>query len=474
MEEFRTKYTDIELVKNNDSTDVYTAINNETKEKVSINVLKNKSDNRKYINNMECEIEELKNLTHENLIGINEISKFVENNTTYYYIETEYFKGKSLWNEMVFNNFSDRHSLEIISQVAEGLKEFHHRGISYNTLTPEDIFIDSEGVIKIDVLSYLEKKYDNTQEDMYEDEFDEGKDRDIYAIGLILYQLVTKDYNLKLRKLKKNVEDEEIYSIIYSLITNKEKYKYENLNEFISDVNMHIERLPIDSIVESSKELESDEYYEDQEEDYASGTNRSVIKKVAVCAAVLLLVVSGAKGLGIIGKDDKKPTQHLTMIEDEPEEDVVEEETPEEDLVADSQGLLDEQQENTDEYVNDYNSNDDSNNTENIPNSNNTVNRPNSNNNTGNRPNNNLGNNNNTGNNNNSNGGNNNNNDSNDNNDTITPPSQDNGTTNPGDDNSNSEEEEIQPDPEAPTPEDNLGDGSGDTGDNNQSSEITE
>lgn len=338
MEYFRKKYSEVELIKKDNWADTYMAINNETQEKVQLKILKSQSNNTKYINSITYEIDQLQNLKNKNLIGINGIYNFIENNIIYYYIETEYFQGKTLSDKMILTGHTCKESLEIIKQVAQGLNEFHYRGLNYETLRGENIFINAQGVTKIDVLSYIQQKYDEEEYDNY-DEFEDGIDKDIYAVGVILYQLITRDQNFKLKKLKKNIEDEEVYSILYSLTSKKIKYRYENLNEFLLDVNEYLEKLSY----KANKDLEY--IYEDDFEAYEHKSNKFVlIKRLSACLAVVLVVTGGIKVVGLVKTDDNKlETQTEIIAEEESIEEKAVEEKP--------------KKEQSDKSTNDYNLN---------------------------------------------------------------------------------------------------------------------
>ena len=446
MEDFRKKYTDIQLVEKDDLAEVYVAINNETQQKVRIKVLRKESNHKRYIKSITEKINMLKDLKHENLIGINDISSFVEKNYIYYYVETEYFKSRSLWNKVVFSKLTYRESLNIIKQIVEGLKEFHHKSLSHENLDTENIFINSEGVVKVDVLSYLEQKYDESGKLIDEEGFDAGKEEDIYSIGIILYTLITRDFDFSLRKLKKKIKEEEIFSIIYNATTDKADYMYENLNELILDVSSCLESLPID-VEKTLDESEPSVEGEDVEEDDSTPKKRGLIKKVCACVAVFLVLVTGVKGVELLNKDKKESAKSKPTTEVVKEEPVKEEpEEAEENTEVEAAEVTDTQSNNVDTYQNDYYSNENSN-------SSNNINNNNSNNNNNNNNNNNSNSNNNTGNNTGNNNGNNN---------TVKPPSNDNNgePSNPGDDGSNTGGEET-PTPNPPPDEGNEG-GSGD------------
>ncbi len=470
MEDFRNKYTDIQLVEKDELAEVYVAINNETQQKVRLKVLRKESNHKRFIKDITEKINMLKDLKHENLIGINGIFSFVERNYIYYYIETEYFKGRSLWNKIVFSKLTYRQSLNIINQIAEGLKEFHHKSLSHENLDTENIFIDSQGVVKVDVLSYLEQKYDESGNLIDEEDFEAGKEEDIYSIGIILYTLITRDLDFTSRKLKKKIKDEEIFSIIYSAITDKADYMYENLNEFILDVSSYLESLPMD-VEETLDEIDSDVEQENVEEESVQEESvqeydsklkkRRLIKKVCACAAVFLLLVIGVKGIELLNKNKKessktKPTTEVVKEEPVKEEPVEPEENTEVEAADVATDAADIQSNDEDTYQNDYYSDENTNNSNNVNNNYNNNHNNSSSNNNNNHNNNNTGNN--TGGNSSGNG-----------NNTVVPkPEENNGeSSNPEEDKPNTGgEEKPKPDP---NPEEGSG---GENSGNESDSEI--
>ena len=112
MEYLKNKYSEVELIKKDNWADIYVAINNETHEKVQLRVLKSQSNDIKYINKIKYEVNELQYLKHEKLIGINDMSSFTEDKISYYYIETEYFKGKTLSDKMILTGHTCKESLD--------------------------------------------------------------------------------------------------------------------------------------------------------------------------------------------------------------------------------------------------------------------------------------------------------------------------------------------------------------------------
>lgn len=469
MEDFRNKYTDIQLVEKDELAEVYVAINNETQQKVRIKVLRKESNHKRYIKDITEKINMLKDLKHENLIGINGIFSFVERNYIYYYIETEYFKSRSLWNKIVFSKLTYRQSLNIINQIAEGLKEFHHKSLSHENLDTENIFIDSQGVVKVDVLSYLEQKYDESGNLIDEEDFEAGKEEDIYSIGIILYTLITRDLDFTSRKLKKKIKDEEIFSIIYSAITDKADYMYENLNELILDVSSYLESLPMDvekTLDEVDSDVEEENTQEESVQEYDSKLKkRRLIKKVCACAAVFLLLVIGVKGIELLNKNKKesakiKPTTEVVKEEPVKEEPVEPEENTEVEEADVATDAADIQSNDEDTYQNDYYSDENTNNSNNVNNNYNNNHHSSSNNNNNNHNNNNTGNN--TGGSGSGSG-----------NNTVVPPSEENNgeSSKPEEDKSNTGGEE-KPKPNPNPEEGSGGENSGNESDSEINSEV--
>ncbi len=82
-------------------------------------------------------------------------------------------------------------------QVAEGLKEFHFKSLIYGNLDCEDIYIDNNGVVKLDTTAYL--KNINANEDL-EEEFSE--EEDIFSLGVILFKLIKSSTSNKILLFK--------------------------------------------------------------------------------------------------------------------------------------------------------------------------------------------------------------------------------------------------------------------------------
>ena len=233
MKNFNEKYRKRQFISRDKWSDTYKAVNSVTKEIVTLKILN--IQNQEEIKNIQSKIKILKEMESPNLISINSMESFVENEKTYYYIECEDFAGKKISDISAIEGFNSVEAIKIMRQVAEGLKEFHFKSFNYGNLDCEDIYIDNNGLVKLDTTAYL--KNINANEDL-EEEFRE--EEDIFSLGVILFKLVTDNSEFKVGKCKNYISDSDLINII-DRATNHKVNRYVDLNEFISDANVYIE-----------------------------------------------------------------------------------------------------------------------------------------------------------------------------------------------------------------------------------------
>ena len=195
MKNFNEKYRKRQFISRDKWSDTYKAVNSVTKEIVTLKILN--IQNQEEVKNIQSKIETLKEMESPNLISINSMESFVENEKTYYYIECEDFAGKKISDISAIEGFNSVEAIKIMRQVAEGLKEFHFKSFTYGNLDCEDIYIDNNGLVKLDTTAYL--KNINANEDL-EEEFRE--EEDIFSLGVILFKLVTDNSEFKVGKCK--------------------------------------------------------------------------------------------------------------------------------------------------------------------------------------------------------------------------------------------------------------------------------
>ena len=300
MKIFNQKYINRQFINKNEDTETYSAINSITNNTVILKVINNESN----INELKDKINILKNIENKNLIATNTIGSFIENDKTYYYIETEDFPSESLSEKMKDYKFTPVEAVKILRQVCEGLREFHFKGLVYGNLSCENIYIDSNGLVKVDTLDCLNIK--EADENLSEED-------DIFSLGVILFQLVTGKMEFKPGKCKSEISDKDLLFII-DRCTNKKYAAYEDLNKFIEDLNSYIEYGGISSrSYKSANEELYDEY--DEVELYESPYKFKPIKlirNIGACVLLFLMIATVINGGSILNLNKNKENIEAT------------------------------------------------------------------------------------------------------------------------------------------------------------------
>lgn len=241
MKNFNEKYTVRDFIDKNKWSNVYEGINNETNEKIILNIITSLDKSEEHMSYFKEEINTLMSMNNSNLISINDMSSYINKDKTYYYIESEYFEGLNL-KELKESIYLDKvKSLEIIREVIKGIKEFNDREINYGILKEENIIINKDGIVKLDTLSFINRYegYLNCEEiknrgfDYYED---------IYMIGKILCKLITDKSTFNLKENNEELDVDLMEILMKSTnIKHVTKHKYKDLDEFLGEVTSYIE-----------------------------------------------------------------------------------------------------------------------------------------------------------------------------------------------------------------------------------------
>jgi serine/threonine protein kinase/class 3 adenylate cyclase len=139
-------------------------------------------------------------ITHKNVCRIYDLHR----SEAITYASMEHVSGENLLNRLSNRGrLSVKESTEILKQICAGLREAHFQGIIHRDLKPANIMIDQAGVVKImdfGIARLIEKETGNTGSitgtPAYmapEQAAGERADArtDIYALGLVLYEMVT-------------------------------------------------------------------------------------------------------------------------------------------------------------------------------------------------------------------------------------------------------------------------------------------
>ena len=239
MKRFNETYGKRQFLSRNEWADTYKAIHSESEEKVIVKVLVNKSTDEEYINNLSKEVKIIKEIKNPNLIHINNMFQCSAWGKTYYYIESEYFKGISLGEKIENNKLEEKEVINMVKEICESINEFHSNNLSFNILSLENILINYNNQIKIDTLSYLEnKRFVENEEENIVKVF--NPQSDIYDIGVILYNLLSGKTTFDKNKYKKYIKDKNLLRVIEKATNKNDEYKYENINRLIIDLKSYL------------------------------------------------------------------------------------------------------------------------------------------------------------------------------------------------------------------------------------------
>ena len=240
MKYFNETYKKREFLRRNEWADTYRATHAVTDEHVTLKVLAKKSNDEEYINNLLKEVETIKTIKNPNLIHVNNMFKYSGFGKTYYYIEGEYFKGDSLKEVLENSKIDIKESVKIVERAAEGIKEFHDKNILFNSLNLENILMNSREIIKVDVLSYLEHKTFQVKEDESLEENKFNPQKDIYALGAVLYCLLSGNQIFDKNKYKKDIKDDILIKIIDRATNPQCESRYINIDRMIMDLKSYL------------------------------------------------------------------------------------------------------------------------------------------------------------------------------------------------------------------------------------------
>ena len=217
MEEFYKKYNIIKKINEGAQGMIMLGKNINNNKQVAIKIINNKKYN--------SEIEMLKYInknTNKNILKIYEY--FIINNKTY--IITEYINGIDLFDFIIEKNITIQNILNITTELILSLKYLKENKIIHCDLKPENIMMNKYNrPILIDFGSAIFNNDFNNSVKTYTycyqpPEFFNDNiisySTDVWALGCILYSLITRQHPFDLKNNK--TKEEVLYSIRYDFI----------------------------------------------------------------------------------------------------------------------------------------------------------------------------------------------------------------------------------------------------------------
>lgn len=199
---------------------------------------------------LKTEVEILSELDHPNIV--NYFGTFEDN--FYIHIVMEYLKGYDLYKVISiknYTNFEEKDMSLIIFQLAKALHFIHNKNIIHRDIKPENIIFSNKNdysslkLIDFGLATTKREKKDVGTPLFMSPEMVNGEScpkSDIWAVGIIVYKMLTGKYPFDETEIDKNKEEKtEKKKNLYDMII-KNDYDRELLLDFSSEVQDFIEK----------------------------------------------------------------------------------------------------------------------------------------------------------------------------------------------------------------------------------------
>ncbi len=213
---------------------------------------RNLSKDKVFINQFEKETNLFASIDHPNIVSI--IDKGKEGD--FYYFTTEYVNGRSLSHYFRNMNLDTRHYIQIITELGRAVNHLHKHNITHKYLTPHRIIIDNYGTLKLSDFAFsaskeflLNKNNFTTEENFgylnYQSPEMKLPDKeinhlsDIYSLGVIFYEMLTKAKPSKEYKNPSEINpvlNRQIDDILKTAINKDPKKRFDSVADFCQNL----------------------------------------------------------------------------------------------------------------------------------------------------------------------------------------------------------------------------------------------
>lgn len=291
---------------------------------VAIKVLKEQyAEDSEFLKKFNNEAQSAAKLSHVNIVNVFDIGQDLYKGEMIYYIVMEYVDGRTLKDEIISQGTLSNHDIiDYSTQIAQALKTAHQAGIIHRDIKPQNILIDSYGLLKVTdfgiarvssnaTITYTSSILGTVH--YISPEQAKGKivdeKSDLYSLGAVMYEMATgkvpfdadnsvgiavmhiQDAPIEPKSINPNLSD-HLNNIIMKLLSKDPADRFTNARELIDildNENYSFEddltdtaRIPIVVPKENNNEefykkhmVEESENQEEKEAVYISNTEKS-------------------------------------------------------------------------------------------------------------------------------------------------------------------------------------------------------
>ncbi|MGJ8636906.1 MAG: tetratricopeptide repeat protein [Phycisphaerales bacterium] len=265
---------------------VYKAQQDSPRRTVALKVIKAGVASKNLLLRFEIEAQILGKLDHPGIATIYEAGTFDEGQGTQPFFAMEFVEGQELLDYANSKNLGTRDRLTLLAKIADAVQHAHQKGIIHRDLKPGNILVNNKGQIKIldfgvaratdadiqtatmqtdigqliGTIPYMSPEQASGNPD------DLDTRSDVYAIGVIAYELLTGQmpYDLKQKMIHEAVrvirEDQpkalstinktfrgDVEIIVSKALVKEKEHRYQSASDLSSDIERYLSNEPIEA-----------------------------------------------------------------------------------------------------------------------------------------------------------------------------------------------------------------------------------